>query len=145
MIISKKINIKAQININNSPQEICYLDSNINNSWNHSYEIKSQRVFINIKKMPCSISLNINMLLKLLSCYIFSLLYYWVGSWSLTEKTLSTFRSRKCPYYKQMISLTIHLFPIFFPGNLCTITDMHGKMSCPVKRLQGQVCKVMDS
>ena len=114
MIISKNT-INAQFTVDDTPLErvekICYLGCNISDTWDHSYEIrtrieKARSSFGRLKKVLCNLSLNINIRIRILRCYIFSVLLYGVESWSLTEATTKRLEAFEMWCYRRMLRVS---------------------------------------
>jgi hypothetical protein len=67
-----------------------YLGTIVNEQWDHSQEIKSRiekarGAFNNMSRLFKSHNLDLNIKVRLLRCYVFSVLYYGVESWTITD------------------------------------------------------------
>lgn len=78
-----------------------YLGTNLNEDWDHSREVK-QRIektrasFSYMSNIFKSHDLSTSIKIRLLRCYIFSVLLYGVESWTLTESSMKNMRHSKC-------------------------------------------------
>lgn len=96
MVISKNPNANVEITINGNTLErvrkVTYLGCVLNDSWDHSVEIKiriekARATFNKMRNVVCNLKLNLKTRLRVLRCYVFSTLLYGVETWTLTETT----------------------------------------------------------
>jgi len=79
----------------------------INEQWDHSQEIrcrieKARDAFIKISKLFKSH----NHKVKLLRCYVFSILYYGMQSWTLTEATQKKLEAFEMWLYRKILRIS---------------------------------------
>lgn len=108
-------------------RKICYLGCNISDTWDHSYEIrtrieKARSAFKQFQKVLCSLSLGINIRIRILRCYVFSVLLYGVESWSLTEAATRRVEAFEMWCYRRMLRVSY----IYHTTNV-TILERLGK------------------
>jgi hypothetical protein len=115
MIISKNKVRDAQLLINNTPvdrvKQYNYLGTTVNEQWDHSQEIKcriekARSAFNNMAKLFKSHNLNLEIKVRLLRCYIFSILYYGVESWTLTEAMEKKLEAFEMWLYRRILRIS---------------------------------------
>ena len=115
MIISKNNIQNCHITIKGKYLErvkrYTYLGTNINDQWDHSQEIKNRierarAVYNKMAKLFTSHYLNINTKLRLLRCYVFSVLFYGVESWTLTETTSKKLEAFELWLYRRILRVS---------------------------------------
>lgn len=120
MIISKNSNVDAQFYAEDTllqrVESFYYLGCYLNESWDHSKEVRirierARSSFYRMKKVLCSLSLNLQLRLRVLRCYVFSILYYGAEAWTLTDNTTNRLQSFELWCYRRMlrISYTYHV------------------------------------
>ncbi|CAG9829877.1 unnamed protein product [Diabrotica balteata] len=117
MIISKKRITEGQLYVNQSPGERMthynYLGSIINEEWTKSQEIrariaKARSTFNRMGAFFNSHNLFIDTKVRMLRCYVFSVLLYGVESWTLNEDMCKNWKHLRGGYIgKYSRSLTI--------------------------------------
>uniref|UniRef100_A0A8D8SMX4 Craniofacial development protein 2 n=1 Tax=Cacopsylla melanoneura TaxID=428564 RepID=A0A8D8SMX4_9HEMI len=114
MVISKKQDIYGTIFIDGTPLErvkqYTYLGTNVNDDWDHSREIririeKARAAFIKMKKVFTSHDLQLSTKLRLLRCYVFSILFYGVESWTLTEASSKKLDAFEMWLYRRILRI----------------------------------------
>lgn len=115
MVISKETGGRYNLIINNKPIErvtqFSYLGTMINEDWDHSQEIririeKARAAFNQMAKVFKSHSLNIGIKIRLLRCYIFSILFYGMESWTLTEATERRLEAFEMWLYRRILRIS---------------------------------------
>lgn len=115
MIISKENITGVQLTINDRPVErvptYLYLGSMLNEQWDNSQEIKiriekARAAFIQMSKLFKSHNLTLEIKLRLLRCYVFSILLYGVESWTLTEATTKRLEAFEMWTYRRMLKIS---------------------------------------
>lgn len=120
MVISKNKIDNIQLSINNQPIErvphITYLGTRINENWDATQEIKSRiakatAAYNKMSKLFRSHDLTLETKMRLLRCYIFSILLYGTESWTLNENTSKKIEAFEMRLYRRMmrISWTEHI------------------------------------
>jgi hypothetical protein len=89
-------------------EKITHLGSLVNDQWDHSVEIKSRiekarAAFFRMKKILCGRELSLQLRMRLVRCYVFSVLFYGVESWTLTENTLKRLEAFEMWVYRRML------------------------------------------
>lgn len=114
MIISKNTNTRGQLFIRNIPiqrvSEFTYLGTVVNEQWDHSQEIKvriekARSAFKSMDKLFKSHNLNLEIKIRLLRCYILSILYYGVESWTLTKATEKRLEAFEMWLYRRILKI----------------------------------------
>lgn len=116
MVISKDNNIQpGQLVIDNQQIEkvtnYTYLGTNINERWDHSVEIKcriekARATFVKMGNLFKSRDLNLNTKLRLLKCYVWSVLLYGVESWTLTEASTRKLEAFEMWLYRRILRIS---------------------------------------
>lgn len=115
MIISKERPRGIQFTINEKVVEqtltYTYLGTVLNNQWDHSQEIKSRiekarTTFIQMSKLFKTHNLSLELKLRLLRCYVFSVLLYGVESWTLTEATAGRLEAFEMWTYRRILKIS---------------------------------------
>lgn len=115
MIISKERIRRVQFTINEKAVEqvstYTYLGTILNEQWDHSQEIKTRiekarAAFIQMSKLFKTHNLNLKLKLRLLRCYIFSILLYGVESWTLTEATTKKLEAFELWTYRRILKIS---------------------------------------
>lgn len=115
MIISKDKIPYVHLNINGNHIERVhkykYLGTIINDQWDHSQKIKcriekSRAVFNGMANVLKSHNLNMDIKLRLLRCYVFSVLYYGVESWTLTGAMEMKLEAFEMWLYRRMLRVS---------------------------------------
>ena len=112
MVISKNQIPHEQLMINNQPittvNSYTYLGTNLNDRWDHSTEIK-QRIekariaFVKFAKIFKSRDLPLTTKIRLLRCYVFSILLYGVEAWTLTNATMKKLEAFEMWCYRRIL------------------------------------------
>lgn len=114
MVISKKCvpNRLCQLTLNIGPIErtnkYIYLGTIINDQWDPSQEVKcriekSRNVFIKMASVLKSRDLTLNTKMRLVRCYVFSVLLYGVEAWTLTEASTKKLEAYEMWVYRRML------------------------------------------
>ncbi|KAI5708046.1 hypothetical protein M8J77_015361 [Diaphorina citri] len=115
MAISKSNVANANITINNQPIErvtqSSYLGTIINENWDNSQEVRSRiakatAAFNKMSKIFKSHDLTISTKVRLLKCYIFSILLYGVESWTLNENTTKKLEAFEMWLYRRILKIS---------------------------------------
>lgn len=115
MMISKERIERIQHKINEKEVEqvstYTCLGTIVNEQWGHSQEIKSRiekarAAFIQMSKLFKTHNLNLQLKLRLLRCYIFSILLYGVESWTLTEATTKKLEAFEMWTYRRILKIS---------------------------------------
>ncbi|XP_039291702.1 uncharacterized protein LOC120353116 [Nilaparvata lugens] len=83
----------------------------INEKWDHSQEVKcriekARAAFNQMAKLFKSHNLNMHIKIKLLYCYIFSILFYGVESWTLTKSTKKRLEAFEMWLYRRVLRIS---------------------------------------
>ncbi|XP_070159794.1 uncharacterized protein [Polyergus mexicanus] len=115
MIVSKNAVNDRGVSVGGEPlqrvKKITYLGSVVNDKWDHSVEIKCRiekvtAVFFRMKRVLCGHDLNLQLKVRLLRCYVFSVLLYGVESWTLTEATMKRMKAFEMWTYRRMLRIS---------------------------------------
>lgn len=115
MVISKNTIPPEPLIVNSQPIErvtsITYLGTSINSQWDHAKEIKSRiekarTTFVNMQKVFKSRDLNLNTKIRLLRCYVFSVLLYGAEAWTLTEATMKKLEAFEMWTYRRILRIS---------------------------------------
>uniref|UniRef100_A0A8D8SXR8 Craniofacial development protein 2 n=1 Tax=Cacopsylla melanoneura TaxID=428564 RepID=A0A8D8SXR8_9HEMI len=115
MIISKEKIEGVQLIINNKVVErvktFTYLGTTLNEDWDHSQEIKcriekARSAFNNMSKLFKTHNLTVEMKMRLLRCYIFSIMLYGIESWTLTGATTSRLEAFEMWIYRRILRIS---------------------------------------
>lgn len=90
---------------------ITYLGTSLNELWDHSVEIKcriekARSTFIRMRSVFKDRDLHINTKMRLLRCYVFSVLLYGVESWTLTETSLKKIEAFEMWLYRRILRIS---------------------------------------
>lgn len=114
MIVSKR-NINTQLWIGQNrverTEKIVYLGQLLSDDWDHSKEIKrrieiARNTFIRMKKILCGRDLSLTLRMRMVRCYVFSVLLYGVESWTLTENTMKKLEAFELWTYRRMLRIS---------------------------------------
>ncbi|KAI5754908.1 hypothetical protein M8J77_012531 [Diaphorina citri] len=91
-------------------ESIIYLGSNINDDWDPSKEIririeKARSSFIKLKKFFCGQDINMELKIRMLRCYVFSVLLYGVESWTITDTVLKKVEAFEMWTYRRILKI----------------------------------------
>uniref|UniRef100_A0A8D8UV16 Craniofacial development protein 2 n=2 Tax=Cacopsylla melanoneura TaxID=428564 RepID=A0A8D8UV16_9HEMI len=93
-----------------------YLGTNVTCTADYCSEIKiriekARAAFVKIKKMLCSRDLSLDLRVRMLKCYVFSVLYYGVETWTLNKECEKRLEAFEMWTYRRMqrISWTDHI------------------------------------
>lgn len=93
-----------------------YLGTNVNCFGDYTNEVrirveKARAAFVKMKKMLCCRDLSLELRTRMLRCYVFSILYYGVESWTLNKACESKVQAFEMWAYRRMhrISYTEHI------------------------------------
>uniref|UniRef100_A0A8D8Y176 Craniofacial development protein 2 n=3 Tax=Cacopsylla melanoneura TaxID=428564 RepID=A0A8D8Y176_9HEMI len=115
MIISKKEINGVNLFINNTRIErvtkYTYLGTSINESWDNSQEIKSRigkarSIFNSMSAAFKSHNLTLDTKVRLLRCYVFSVLLYGVETWTLTKDTSNRLEAFELWLYRRILKIS---------------------------------------
>lgn len=115
MIISKRQISGVNLYINNERIErvtkYIYLGTCINEAWENATEIKSRigkarSVFNSMSAAFKSHDIALGTKMRLLRCYVFSVLLYGVESWTLTRETTKRLEAFECWLYRRILRIT---------------------------------------
>ena len=115
MIISKENIDQVHFTIDNRVIErtptYIYLGIVLNEQWDHSQEIKARiekarAAFNQMSKLFKTHNLRLELKIRLLRCYIFSVLLYGVESWTLTEATTKKLESFEMWTYRRILRIS---------------------------------------
>lgn len=96
MVVSRDRDMTPNLKVGRTTLErvkqISYLGCTLNDSWDHSREIrqrieKARSVFLRMRNVFSSNSLSLDLRKKMIKCYVYSVLLYGVEAWTLTEAT----------------------------------------------------------
>ncbi|CAG9827089.1 unnamed protein product [Diabrotica balteata] len=145
MIISKKRITEGQLYVNQSPVERVahynYLGTTINEEWTNNQEIrerigKARSTFNRMGAIFKSHNHSLDTKVRMLRCYVFSVLFYAVESWTMNEDMC-----KKVEAFEMWVYLRILKIPYNSSDILCEINpDMLSfKPSCKEKYLESEV------
>ena len=115
MVISKNRIPTCHLIINNKRIEqvskYSYLGTIVNEQWEQSQEIKSRTeraraVFNKMKNIFTSHDLTMTIKMKLIRCYVFSVLFYGVESWTLTKASCRKLEAFEMWLYRRMLRVS---------------------------------------
>uniref|UniRef100_A0A8D8XFQ8 Craniofacial development protein 2 n=1 Tax=Cacopsylla melanoneura TaxID=428564 RepID=A0A8D8XFQ8_9HEMI len=115
MIVSRKIVRSSSIKVYGTELErtkaITYLGCYVNENWEAEREIririeKARSTFQKMKRVLCSRCLNLNLRMRLVRCYIFSILLYGAECWTLTDTLLKKLQSFEMWVYRRMLRVS---------------------------------------
>lgn len=115
MIITKKNNVNNQLYIGNQQIErvrkYSYLGTTLNDRNNYTEEISSRierarGVFMNMKKYFSSRDISIQLKLRMLKCYVFSVLFYSMEAWSLKKEHLNKLNAFEMWLYRRILRIS---------------------------------------
>ncbi|CAG9830832.1 unnamed protein product [Diabrotica balteata] len=115
MVISKKHIPPSQLLVDQ--QQILqvphyyYLGTTINDQWDHSVEIKqriekTRSAFVRMSKIFKSHELPLKTKMRLLRCYVFTMLLYGVESWTLTEASMGKLEAFEMWCYRRILRIS---------------------------------------
>uniref|UniRef100_A0A8D9EV91 Craniofacial development protein 2 n=1 Tax=Cacopsylla melanoneura TaxID=428564 RepID=A0A8D9EV91_9HEMI len=144
MIVSKKpisgVNLYINQNRIERVSKYTYLGTIVNESWDNSQEIKCRigraRIFFNSMHAAFkSHDLTLETKMRLLRCYVFSVLLYGVESWTLTNETTSRLDAFELWLYRRILRIPSRRtrFPLspFFSGWSAISTAMQAPNEYP--------------
>ena len=114
MVISKNRAPPGQLMVNQQQVEqvrsYTYLGSNINEQWDHSVEIrcrieKARSTFAKMQTLFKTSDLDLGTKVRLLRCYVFSVLLYGVESWTLTEASTKKLQAFEMWLYRRILKI----------------------------------------
>uniref|UniRef100_A0A8D8LPD3 Craniofacial development protein 2 n=1 Tax=Cacopsylla melanoneura TaxID=428564 RepID=A0A8D8LPD3_9HEMI len=114
MINSKTVN-NAQLQINNTPVELVhhykYLGFIVNNKCDHKQEIRARieqarAVFVKMNSLLTSLNLPLQLRLRIVKCYVFSVLYYGMESWILKQDVMKNLEAFEMWVYRRMLRIS---------------------------------------
>uniref|UniRef100_A0A8D8L8K4 Craniofacial development protein 2 n=1 Tax=Cacopsylla melanoneura TaxID=428564 RepID=A0A8D8L8K4_9HEMI len=116
MIVSKKKNrlrnttLKAYGIELERTASITYLGSYINDEWDIQKEIKiriekARTSFFKFKNLFCGHEIKLSLKLRMLRCYVFSVLLYGVESWTLTETIMKKIEAFEMWTYRRILKI----------------------------------------
>lgn len=115
MVISKSQIPQEHLTLNQLQIErvgkYTYLGTTLNDQWDHSQEIrcrieKARAVFLKMASVFKSRSLTLTTKIRLLRCYVFSVLLYGVESWTLTDATTKKLESFEMWLYRRILRIS---------------------------------------
>lgn len=115
MIISKQQIIDTGIQVNGIQLErvkkFTYLGHTLDEQWDHTVEIRcrierARAAFNQMKRILCGHDLNLSLRIRLVRCYVFSVLLYGVESWTLTEAALKKLQAFEMWVYRRMLKIS---------------------------------------
>ncbi|CAG9836785.1 unnamed protein product [Diabrotica balteata] len=88
-----------------------YLGTTINDQWDHSVEIKqkiekARSAFVRMNKIFKSHNLPLKTKIRLLRCYVFTVLLYGVESWTLTEASMGKLEAFEMWSYRWILRIS---------------------------------------
>lgn len=114
MIITKRAQNNGNIYIHNKPLEkvekYTYLGTVINNNNNCSEEIKTRiakarSTFIKMKKILCGRDLNHELKIRLMRCYVMSILFYGMETWTLKKMDSRKLEAFELWMYRRILKI----------------------------------------
>ena len=114
MIISKRQHPPMRLTINGQDidqvETYTYLGTTVNAKWDQASEIRSRiekarAAFNNMKKLFTSKDISLQLKLRLVRCYVFSVLFYGVEAWTTTEATLKKLESFEMWIYRRILKI----------------------------------------
>lgn len=115
IVVSKRNITEDNLYINQSRiqrvKQYTYLGTTINENWDNSQEIrcrieKARSVFIKMSPLFKSHNLSLHMKLRLLRCYVFSVLLYGVETWTLTKETTKRLEAFELWLYRRILKIS---------------------------------------
>ena len=115
MVIRKNVipNVDG-LHINNSPletvQQIKYIGSTVNEKWDHSAEIGlrieiARGAFQRIRPLQSGHNLSLELRLRLVRCYVFTVMLYGMEAWTLTEATTNKVQAFEIRVYRKILRI----------------------------------------
>lgn len=115
LVVSKRNITEDNLYINQNRiqrvKQYTYLGTIINENWDNSQEIRcrietARSVFIKMSSLFKSHNLNLNMKLRLLRCYVFSVLLYGVETWTLNKETTKRLEAFELWLYRRILKIS---------------------------------------
>lgn len=115
MVISKDLIVDGGIQVNGQPLQktatITYLGYKINSDWDHSLEIRSRigqarTAFFRYKRILCGHDVSLNLKIRILRCYVFSVLLYGAEAWTLTDAMLKKLEAFELWCYRRILRIS---------------------------------------
>lgn len=115
MAITNNRNVAANIMIAEERIErvnkIKYLGCWINDQWNPDQEIKTRiecarSGFVKMQKFLCNRQLNLNLRIRMVKCYVWSILLYGVEAWTLTKRTEKKLEAFEMWIYRRLLKVS---------------------------------------
>lgn len=115
MTISKNQIPVGQLLVNQKPvtyvSGYVYLGTNINDKWDHSVEIKqriekARTAFIKMNNVFRSHNLPLKTKIRLLRCYVFTVLLYGAEAWTLTEASMKKLEAFEMWCYRRILKIS---------------------------------------
>lgn len=115
MVISKNNIPPGQLLVNQQPvirvSNYVYLGTNVNDRWDHSVEIrqrieKARSAFTKMNNIFKSHSIPLKTKIRLLRCYVFTVLLYGVESWTLTEASTKKLEAFEMWCYRRILKIS---------------------------------------
>jgi len=112
LIVSKSDAGNFQFNANNvmlpKTDTVTYLGCSLNKDWDHSREIrcrieKARGTFNQMRKILCNLSLNIQIRIRILRCYVLSTFLYGAEAWTLTNASCKRIDAFEMWCYRRML------------------------------------------
>lgn len=116
MIISKTIR-QPEITLKIENEEIeqvhqyKYLGCWLNDQWDHSQQIKSRieiarNCFFKMRDLLCNREFNLELRIRILRCYILSVLFYGVETWTMSQATTKKIEAFEMWCYRRMLRIS---------------------------------------
>lgn len=115
MLISKTTRNNRKIYVKNQPvetvREYQYLGTTINENNDSSQEIrrrieKARGTFTRMKKIFCCRDLNLELKIRLMRCYVLSILYYGMEAWTLKVNDIRRLQAFEMWIYRRMLKIS---------------------------------------
>ena len=92
-------------------QSYKYLGCQVNENWDNMQEVRARieqarASFVRMKSVLCCRSLSLSVRIRVLRCYVFSILYYGIEAWTLTEAMCKKLEAFEMWTYRRMLKIS---------------------------------------
>lgn len=115
MVLSRTQVTNKTLLLGNTPiervEKFKYLGSYINEKWSSEQDVRvrielARSAFIKMKKILCSKKFQLKLRMRLVRCYVFSVLFYGMESWTLTPALCSKLEAFEFWVYRRMLNIS---------------------------------------
>jgi len=115
MVIDKEQNPTNMIRLKNVPldkvQKITYLGQSLIDNCYYCHEIrccieKARAVFVKMKNIFCSHQLSMNLRIRMICCYIFTVFFYGAETWTLSKVSINRIEAFEMWIYRRVLKIS---------------------------------------